>query len=341
MVRRIAATATAIAMAASLPLACREPTEMKVRVTTDFDCARLAQNEVSVRLGEAVTGAASTVSRTCKDRYVGTVVLTRSDRGDRVTVEVMAALSPAALAQDGTCPEGTSGCIHARRSLSFLDHTPLPVPITLQQSCAGITCNPQETCVDGACVPAAIDSSQCHGDCVLQGRPDAGAGADAGADSAGVGGSLAHGDFEDGAHCTGWSGDGISLTRDPLAHSGQASCRICATTAQSISFRPNAGPYIVSHAGETYVLSAWLHAAPDAGAPLGMQAVIAVSDENGELNESLYGSSVTPTDTWQRVSVTFTLQYGGPIFDTYFVGTETWDVGQCFLVDDAEVERVE
>lgn len=162
--------------------ACREPTELKVRVTTDFDCGSLSKNAVSVRVGPdfPTKGPAATVSKACAARYAGTVVVAPSGRGDRVAIEVVAALDPATLDNDGQCTEGTPGCIHARRLLGYLDGTALTVPIELQGSCAGRVCDPSDTCVDARCVPAAIDPAACKVDCTL--RADGGAPIDAGAD---------------------------------------------------------------------------------------------------------------------------------------------------------------
>lgn len=164
-------------------VACHEPTELKVRVTTDFECSALANNAVSVRVGGSfpTQGPAATLSRACAARYAGTVVVAPSDRGDRVAVEVMAAISPATLDNDGQCAEGTPGCIHARRLLGYLDGTALDVKIELQASCAGRVCDPSDTCVDSRCVPAAIDPNQCKIDCTL--HADGGLPTDGGADA--------------------------------------------------------------------------------------------------------------------------------------------------------------
>ncbi len=146
-----------------LAMACREPTEMVVQVTTDFDCAQLSKNEVSFYGGPAVdpTRPVSSTSRACADKRVGSVVVTRSGGGDHVVIEVIAALAPLALDANGRCDEKVAGCIHARRDVAFLSHTPLKIPITLEASCSGHPCDPNETCRAGTCVSSAIDSRTC------------------------------------------------------------------------------------------------------------------------------------------------------------------------------------
>jgi len=64
------------------------------------------------------------------------------------------------------------GCIVARRSLHFIPHTALVLPIQMQQSCIGQICDPNSTCVNGACVDAGISCDQTN-TCALP-VPDAG-----------------------------------------------------------------------------------------------------------------------------------------------------------------------
>ncbi len=161
---------------------CHEPTEIIVRVTTSFDCNLLAKSGVGVRVGTTapLTGATSAISNACANGYVGSLVLTPSSayKGQSFTVEAVAALAPSTLDADGLCVEGTPNCIHARRALPYLDGSSITVPITLDASCAGLQCDPSETCVNAQCVPASVDPKQCKTDCSLDGgtvpQPDAG-----------------------------------------------------------------------------------------------------------------------------------------------------------------------
>lgn len=133
--------------------ACQSPTQIILRVTTDFDCSALAQNKVTVRIGgDTSSGAVQTESVACKDREVGRLVITPSPNGNRVAIEVMAALTPAALDNDGRCVEGAPGCLHARRALNYIRHDTIDVQIVLESSCVAYTCDPSQTCFHGACV---------------------------------------------------------------------------------------------------------------------------------------------------------------------------------------------
>lgn len=155
-------------------VACREPTEIKLVVTTGFPCSQLAGNTVSVRVGATAlaTGPVTATSSACTDQRAGTLVVTPSSNGDRVTIEVMAALTPASLDADGNCLEGSPGCIHARRALTYIPHRSIDLPIQLDSACAGFACQPNQTCAGHACVP--ID---CSGSACAPPTSDAGAGA--------------------------------------------------------------------------------------------------------------------------------------------------------------------
>ena len=176
----LAATAAFSALVA-VDTGCHEPTEIVVRVTTSFDCSLLSTSGVGIRVGASpLTGATSAISNACKNGYVGSLVLTPSSgyKGQSITVEAIASLAPTTLDADGLCVEGSPSCIHARRALPYLDGNAITVPITLESSCAGVTCDPSDTCENAACVPASIDPNECKTDCSLDGgtgpAPDGG-----------------------------------------------------------------------------------------------------------------------------------------------------------------------
>lgn len=189
MRRRLGSAVLALGPIAAIVAAsaCRSPTQITVRVTTAFACSDLSNDTVSLSAG-AAPGAniAQTISTDCHDGYVGSVVLVPSDHGDRVAIEVIAALSPRALDADGKCAEGSDGRIHARRSIAFIPHTPLLVPIELEKSCAGVTCDPRDTCFQGGCKSATIDSPdrQSSNGCGVPKQPPNGSSPDGGAPDA-------------------------------------------------------------------------------------------------------------------------------------------------------------
>ena len=161
---RIALLIGALGALAGLAGACREPTEIALAVTTDFPCSALANNTVTARVGPRVVakGPVTTTSRACSNNNVGTLVITPSSNGDSVTIEVMAAIAPASLDADGNCVEGTAGCIHARRAINYITHHIIDLPVVLEADCAGVNCQPTETCAGRKCVPAECAGNSCR-----------------------------------------------------------------------------------------------------------------------------------------------------------------------------------
>jgi hypothetical protein len=155
-----------LALAASLlVVGCRSATQIEVQVTTDLPCGR-ANGGASLTSGTLleIEGAPpTTTSRTCTDGKLGSVVLVPSDADDaKVAFKVIAGID-GQDAEECKAPNYGPKCIVARRALRFEAHTPLTVPVTMRLSCAGIACDPTQTCVQGACVDATIDPSKCEG----------------------------------------------------------------------------------------------------------------------------------------------------------------------------------
>jgi hypothetical protein len=150
-------------------MSCLAPTEIVLVLSTDVACAVVAQNGVAIALGapgDEDSGIATSTKLCSDDGGIGTAVLlphTSLDQpiGIRVTLGVDAAAD--------NCGPSFAGCIVARRSLRFDPHTPLTLPIDLDQACIGVPCTPDSTCVSGSCVEAGVecDGSSC-------GLPDAG-----------------------------------------------------------------------------------------------------------------------------------------------------------------------
>ena len=155
------------ALALGTLAACRTPTEIEVTVTTDVPCARVTGTTFTAgELGTIEVQAPTTTSTTCSNGRVGAVVLLPSgDDSARVGFRLVTGI-------DGQQAENCSAdagygpkCIVARRSLRYIPHTQLEVPVDMRGVCAGNDCgDPTMTCVQGACVPATIaDPTQCQG----------------------------------------------------------------------------------------------------------------------------------------------------------------------------------
>lgn len=156
----------------TVAVACREPTQITVRITTGEKCSSLSPVQTVVgptltvtqqRFADRFTTAAT--SACDASGLIGTLVLTPG--GDGGTILVAAGISVGGLpAPDAaTCadPEVAKRCIIARRGFAFLDHTSLSLPIHLDPLCIGKPCDPASTCFKGGCVDAnvACSGSEC------------------------------------------------------------------------------------------------------------------------------------------------------------------------------------
>ena len=173
---RAQAVATAVivglagAVTGGIAPGCRSPTEIKVVVTTDFDCADLKEVTVTVgKLGDALeNGPPTTTTTFCESSAAGTVVIVPGHDSGPVGIKVIGGFGvkraeDCAPAMGSQPPDYGPGCIVARRSLDFTPHTPLTVPVVLRAACNGIACGETETCVQGSCVPAQIpDPAGCN-----------------------------------------------------------------------------------------------------------------------------------------------------------------------------------
>ncbi len=129
-----------------LLVSCLDPTQVAVEITTDFDCIGPTKIETSSTV--AFDGG---FEATCHGvRRVGSIVF------------VPGAGNHFALQVTTRAPDGRA--IVARRSLGYLSHTPLRLPILMSTSCAGVECAPTLTCVRSSCVPYEIDPHACTGD---------------------------------------------------------------------------------------------------------------------------------------------------------------------------------
>ncbi len=166
----------ALAMMAMGLGSCAAPTDVTVRVKTDFACTDLHHVTITVgSLGRKLeTDRWMTASASCENgAYVGQVVLAPSgSKSDVVAIKVIGAYRGTKNAEAcvatydaANLPQYGAGCIVARRALRYTPHVPLVVPVILHAQCDGVSCREDQTCVaNGACVTARIaDGSACGG----------------------------------------------------------------------------------------------------------------------------------------------------------------------------------
>ena len=180
----------AAAIAAGLGAgSCASPTAITVEVYTEVDCAEDAEVALTVSpdLVSLVERAPSSTSRGCAaSGRVGDVVIAPADEIDQQVAFAIATRLEVAPLEDCLRSPIPADCILARRQIRFASGEDLRMRIDLRLSCQAIDCPPDQTCVKGACVPAALDPEDCVGGCdesVL-------GGGDGGAGGAGGGGPL-------------------------------------------------------------------------------------------------------------------------------------------------------
>jgi hypothetical protein len=146
-VRRHLAT-TGLALVVLPTLACLEPTQVTLSLSTDVPCSRIRDVTISEANGAGPFAETSTCS---EGGQLGTLVLVPSGAGGGGTVEVVATLDV--------------GTIVARRRVRYVSHTQLTMAIQLTSSCANILCSVDQTCANGRCV--SIDTTCQMGECSL------------------------------------------------------------------------------------------------------------------------------------------------------------------------------
>lgn len=104
----------------------------------------------------------ATVSCPSSSGRIGTLVFVPSQRGNKFEVSV------------GACDKTQMHCIRAARSVRFVPHTPLRLPISLDRACMDVLCLPDFTCSGGACVPEDVSDHCIGGVCTPTSPPDAG-----------------------------------------------------------------------------------------------------------------------------------------------------------------------
>lgn len=150
--------------------ACRAPTQVTLDIQlgenvlcNDVHSVALAVRSTTID-AEAQFTSQSFTARTngCVDGSIGTLVVV-PDSGSDVAVVVVVAVGAKTKVED--CKAGSyDSCIVARRRVSFIDHTSLSVPISLDADCLGRPCGELTTCRRGTCVDAKVlcDGDACH-----------------------------------------------------------------------------------------------------------------------------------------------------------------------------------
>jgi hypothetical protein len=153
---------------------CFDPTEIVVDIETNAACTTVQANKVAISIGAPGSDDAgiTTVTGACADGSVGSLVLTPTNVNLPVGIRVMLGIEGGV---EGCAAPDYAGCVVARRALLYSPHTPLHLPIDLDEACVNVACDPSSTCFHGGCVDASVPCT--GGTCDL---PDAGACVDTG-----------------------------------------------------------------------------------------------------------------------------------------------------------------
>ncbi len=246
--------------------ACRAPTEMTVRITTEVPCSALRGVSIVVA-PDALTAEdrartkyfAAETEHCDSESTVGTLVLTPGS--DALAVIVVAGIDQ----QSNACvPPGYAGCVVARRRLAFVDHASLDLPILLTRDCLDVPCDTQTSCVHGNCKSS---ETSCDGDSCAQTAVsgDAGPSGDARVDTvsdatpAEEGGADAHVDARVDADAEagggGYDGGGFVCTSSPSCMGQVAPCTCGGSVSIKSSGRITIMDMLCSAAGPTCTCS--------------------------------------------------------------------------------------
>jgi hypothetical protein len=161
-----------------LSASCQEPTELTLVLSTNAQCGtQLTSTAIYVGSSPDVTnGRLKTSSpspdaftKTCNAGDIGTLVVTPGAMHGAVVVAAgFGGKSAAECFQDNFV-----NCIVARRTFSFVKHTPLTIPVELELDCLNVPCDQNSTCHNGSCYSASVDCSS-NGSCTNPGDGDAG-----------------------------------------------------------------------------------------------------------------------------------------------------------------------
>jgi hypothetical protein len=170
--------------------------------------------------------------------------------------------------------------------------------------------------------------------------PESGGGAETGADAVvdaapdAASSEVENGGFEVGPGCgSNWEAFHSSVSQDPVAHSGQSSCRVCRTDTGNGVFDMRADGFIRIPTGATQcTASAYIMGAPDAAAGQTIRVGIDWHDRDGVYMFDTGRNDLPVPATWTQFSHGDAVPQNA-VFARVFVGGNG-DQGQCVLVDD-------
>ncbi len=172
-------TSMVCAVLVAWAVACYRPTEVVVQITTDHACdadprdggAAGARILTAIKVGavtagdDPVTELPQCTTRPNMASDIGSLVIVPSGARDaRVNIQVLMTTTGAPT-KECTAPVVPFHCIVARRSVAFIEHESLRIPVRLYDACRGVTCAGETTCgKTGACESAVVNDKGCTGE---------------------------------------------------------------------------------------------------------------------------------------------------------------------------------
>ncbi len=280
-----------VALAALVGAAgCEAPTEVTLVLTTDVSCATLKTQGTTITVGSAdelEDKAPVAGSDDCfpSDSGVGAistigtfVVVPSGGRSEAFAVRIVSGVVRAAIdcAQGGGQAPDYTGCIVARRELSFVPHTPLTLPIVMRQDCVSIPCAAQQTCVNGVCVSENVpDPARCT---------TGGACSEITLLDGGLGGGSSDGGLSSDTNASDDLQDDASELDSPVGPTADAPSDGARADATTLDAQPDTGE------GDSTVADA--HPGPDAPGPDGAKADAPSQEASAPPDASVLGSCV-------------------------------------------------
>ena len=220
--------------------ACLGPTEVLVDISSDFDCTTIQQTDIYLAEPDAGPTDPATTQYGCVGspaNEIGSLAIVPAHAIDeKMTIDIRATLA------NGTCdPPSSATCIEAKRSISYVPHERLYLPIVLHALCAGFPCGVGDTCEvrNGAatCVDDTVACSDSDAGCSL-GVGDGGSGC------------PSPSTFTGGAPTYTWSFDSSTVAED---HGSLPTPQLATPNTFSSGDGPAAvcGAYLVAHASQT------------------------------------------------------------------------------------------
>src|SRR6185503_2227135 len=141
---------------------CLDATEIDVQISTDEAIANIAApQQAQILVGtpaDVLTTPTTDITSNAVDgngSFGDLVVAPNGDIGADVALDVTVPTSQ--------CTQTPQGCIFASRTIRYVSHHRLVLPVKLESVCLGKVCPTGLTCVGGNCVDETVDPSLCDG----------------------------------------------------------------------------------------------------------------------------------------------------------------------------------